>query len=132
MLSGNLSRLLFKNPVSFFQPFSTTAPAATLTSASKSILDLTFPWVLDVLPKITSPISNSVAVDNFNSSMRLFQLSTTPLFPSHSTSSPRRKLFFFNLISNWGKYFSGTIIPAEFNTSKLPGNSPSRRYALKL
>jgi hypothetical protein len=53
----------------------------------------------DVIVGRTST-SNSVFDDNFNNSIRLFQLSTSPTLSSHVTSSPWKKFVFFNLILN--------------------------------
>ena len=124
--------MLLRKPVSLVHPFLTTDPASNLISALKSILDVTFPWVCEVSPTMISPTLNSESVDTFNNSILLFQFSTLPEILPEVTFSPFKKLLVFKEISNWGKYFWGTIIPAEFSTSKFPGKILSSIYPSKL
>jgi hypothetical protein len=42
------------------------------------------------------------------------------------------KLFFLSSMSNWGKYFWGTIIPAEFKVSWFPGYAFSGKSPARL
>ena len=121
-----------RNTVSLCHPCSTTDPASILIADSKLILDSIVPAVLEVVPSIKSPTSNSSDEDIFKLSFLLFQLSTFPtLFPD-VTCYPSIKLLLCSLISNWGKYFWGTITPAEFKTSWLPGYAFSGRSPAKL
>jgi hypothetical protein len=89
-----------RNPVSLCHPFSTTDPDSILIADSKLILDSIVPAVLEVVPSIKSPTSNSSDEDIFKFSLSLFQLSTFPtLFPD-LTCSPSMKLFFLSSMSN--------------------------------
>ena len=75
---------------------------------------------------IVCPISNSLLLSTVIYLLELFQAETDPFttVPALSIiwiSSLILKLVGCSLISNWGKYFSGTNVGLDFTESNTPG-----------
>ena len=85
------------------------------------------PWDLDVNPSISLLITKLSLDDILNIPVWPLQYSTIPVEESDSTVSPIIKSFGLRSTLNWGKYFSGIILPLELISSKFPGIAPASR-----
>ena len=124
--------LLFRNPVSVNQPFSTTEDSSILKKLLKTFVSVTLATVFEEEPVMCSPTLNGFVEVTLRNPVLGFQELTTPDEDGETTVSPLLKSVVLNETSNIGKCFDGIILPTEFSASYVPGISPLARYSVRL
>ena len=97
--------------------------------ASYDLIEEAVPWDFEVNPS-TVLLTIKLSLDDIlNIPVWPLQYSTIPVEESDSTVSPIIKSFGLRSTLNWGKYFSGMILPLELIASKFPGIVPASRLS---